>query len=132
MTGPIWLNLPSTNLARAREFYTFIGFTLNGENPNMVSLAVGTNKVILNIFDAEVLKKAMGNQTLTDTTKSNETMFSLGLATKEEVDQMTKKVADAGGTVFAQPGLTDGWYGSGFTDPDGHRWNYLYMDMSRM
>jgi len=23
-------------------------------------------------------------------------------------------------------------YGCGFTDPDGHRWNALYMDMSKM
>ncbi|WP_256213145.1 hypothetical protein [Bacillus sp. OV322] len=29
--------------------------------------------------------------------------------------------------------LLDGWmYGCGFADSDGHRWNALYMDMSKM
>jgi hypothetical protein len=31
------------------------------------------------------------------------------------------------------PGYKDSWmYGCGFTDLDGHRWNVLYMDMSKM
>ena len=51
----------------------------------------------------------------------------------DEIDQLAKKVASAGGTVFAPPGENQGWmYGFAFTDPDGHRWNALHIDMSKM
>lgn len=46
---------------------------------------------------------------------------------------MATKAVKAGGKVFAEPGAKDGWmYGCGFSDLDGHRWNSLYMDMSKM
>jgi predicted lactoylglutathione lyase len=46
---------------------------------------------------------------------------------------MLKKAVNAGGTVFSESEEKDGWmYGCGFADLDGHRWNVLYMDMSKM
>ena len=39
----------------------------------------------------------------------------------------------AGGTVFAEPRESNGFmYGCGFCDPDGHRWNVLFMDASKL
>ena len=39
---------------------------------------------------------------------------------------------EAGGDVFAPPADNQGWmYGFAFKDPDGHRWNQLYMDRSK-
>ncbi len=44
-----------------------------------------------------------------------------------------KKVEFAGGSIFGKPSEIDGWmYGAGFADLDGHRWNLLYMDESKM
>jgi predicted lactoylglutathione lyase len=49
------------------------------------------------------------------------------------VDELAETAKAAGGTVYAEPGENQGWmYGCGFSDPDGHRWNVLYMDMSKM
>lgn len=49
------------------------------------------------------------------------------------MDQFTEKVKEAGGTVFSKPAESEGWmYGSAFADLDGHRWNILYMDFSKM
>ena len=37
------------------------------------------------------------------------------------------------GTVFAEPGESNGFmYGCGFCDPDGHRWNPVFMDLSKL
>ena len=61
-----------------------------------------------------------------------EVLLSIGADSREEVDQLAKKAAEAGVTVFSEPG-GEGWmYGAGFADLDGHRWNVLYMDGSRM
>ena len=70
---------------------------------------------------------------ITDTRQSTEALFSFDANSKEEVDEMAGKVAKAGGTIYAKPGEEEGWmYGFGFADPDGHRWNMVYMDMSKM
>ncbi|WP_337958011.1 VOC family protein [Guptibacillus sedimenti] len=68
-----------------------------------------------------------------DARKATEVLFSIGVDTREEVDDLVKKVEKAGGVIFAKLGLTDGWlYGMGFIDLDGHRWNALYMEMEKM
>jgi predicted lactoylglutathione lyase len=60
-------------------------------------------------------------------------LFSIDAESVAEVDEMAKKVIDAGGTIYGDPGYKDGWmYGCGFIDLDGQRWSILYMDMSKM
>jgi predicted lactoylglutathione lyase len=135
MKGPIWINLPSTNLPQAKNFFAEIGFEMNTmyEAPHMVSMYVGQNRVIVNLFDSKMFQGFIGGQTVTDAVKSTEVLFSLGAESPEEIDQMARKVKAAGGTIYAEPAETDGWmYGFGFVDLDGHRWNGLYMDMSKM
>jgi predicted lactoylglutathione lyase len=135
MNGPIWINLPSTDLPRARKFFSEIGFKMDTvhETPQMVSMDVGQNKVVVNLFDSKMFQGFIGGQAVTDTAKSTEILLSLGAESPEEIDQLVRKVKAAGGTIYAEPGYTDGWmYGFGFVDLDGHRWNGLYMDMSKM
>lgn len=55
-------------------------------------------------------------------------LFSLGMESREAVNALAEKVQAAGGQVHAAPGGSGGMYGCGFSDPDGHRWNALYMD----
>ena len=46
---------------------------------------------------------------------------------------MIAKAIQAGGKSNHVPKEMQGWmYGSIFQDLDGHRWNILYMDMSKM
>ncbi|MWV46977.1 hypothetical protein GRF59_25525 [Paenibacillus sp. HJL G12] len=59
-------------------------------------------------------------------------MLSVDAASPEEVDELLEKVVLAGGTVFGKPENKNGMYGAGFADLDGHRWNVLYMDFSKM
>jgi predicted lactoylglutathione lyase len=60
-------------------------------------------------------------------------IFSLGVNTVADVDEMAKKAVGAGAKLYANPAYKDGWmYGCAFADLDGHRWNILFMDMSKM
>ena len=77
--------------------------------------------------------KAFTKTDITDTSKTNEILISIDAESKEEADELAKKVEQAGGTIYGKPGEKDGWmYGFGFIDLDGHRWNVLHMDMSKM
>ena len=93
---------------------------------------VGSKKVILNLFPAAVFE-GFSRQPVNDTASSAEVLFSLGADSRGEVDAMAKKAVDAGAILYGNPGEKDGWmYGCGFVDPDGHRWNVLFMDVSKM
>lgn len=115
------------------EFFKKIGFLFKeGNTATSAAMYVGTKKVVVMLFDEAPFKKAAGNE-LADTSKGTEVLMSFDAESRDEVDGIAIKVADAGGTIFARPAEIQGWmYGCGFIDPDGHRWNALYMDMGKM
>ena len=60
-------------------------------------------------------------------------MISFDAESPEEVDETARKVFDSGGKIFSEPAEIQGWmYGFAFADLDGHRWNQIYMDYSKM
>ncbi|WP_353047728.1 hypothetical protein [Planococcus sp. ISL-109] len=72
--------------------------------------------------------KAFTQQGEADTSTASEVLFSLSAKPKEEVENFVFRIEQAGGTVYAQPGEKNGLYGAGFSDVDGHRWNFLMMN----
>jgi predicted lactoylglutathione lyase len=135
MKNDFWINLPTKNIARARKFFTDLGFEMNTAHaaPHMVSMFLGENKVIVNIFEESLFREFIGGQKVIDAMDSNEVLFSLGADSPADVDRWIEKAVKAGATVYGKPGYKDGWmYGAGFIDPDGHRWNLLFMDMSKL
>lgn len=134
MTKDIWINLPVKNVSRSKDFFTSLGFTLNqhGNSDISASMIIGDKHIILMLFAEAAFKGFTGNG-LPDTATGTEVLFSISAESREEVDELAQKVVAAGGTLYAPPGENQGWmYGCGFVDIDGHRWNVLYMDMSKM
>lgn len=84
------------------------------------------------LFPESVFLGFTGNA-VADSWQDTEVLFSLGANSKDEVDEFAMKAERAGGTVFSKPVEKAGWmYGCGFADLDGHRWNALYMDRSKI
>lgn len=133
MTKQLWLNLPVKNIEKSKTFFTKLGFSFNtmyGNSPVSASLLIGKNVIML--FEESSFKN-FTKADIADTTKASEVLISIDAESKEEVNEIAKKAKKAGATIFAKPGEKDGWmYGCGFTDPDNHRWNVLYMDMSKI
>jgi predicted lactoylglutathione lyase len=135
MTKEIWINLPVKNVKASKTFFTKLGFSFNprfGDSDDNAALIVGEKNIVVMLFAEHIFKQVVQHE-ITDTTKNTEVLFSFDASSKEEVDEYAKKAGEAGGIVFSKPGEIQGWmYGCGFIDPDGHRWNVLYMDMSKM
>ncbi len=135
MIKQIWINLPAKNVSKSREFFIEMGFTLNerfGNSEDTASLFVGDKKVVLMLFKEATFKGFTRNE-IADTKQGTEVLFSIDAESREEVDELAVKAKKAGGSIYGEPGEKDGWmYGCGFSDLDGHRWNVLYMDMSKM
>ncbi|CAN5718773.1 VOC family protein [soil metagenome] len=135
MAKNLWLNLPVKDLAQSRAFFVALGFPINDQHgqSNMVSLRVGDNGVIVNLFAEATFRGFAAGAGVSDASSVAEVMLSLGADTRAEVDAIADKAKAAGGKVFGPPAEVQGWmYGCGFSDLDGHRWNVLHMDMSKM
>ena len=135
MTKDIWLNLPVKDVQRSKAFFIAIGFTFNeprSMGSDMVCMLAGEKNFIIMLIEENMFAGFSKNK-LTDTGKSSEILISYDAENREEVDAIAKKVTAAGGTMFAQPAENQGWmYGCAFTDLDGHRWNVLHMDFSKL
>lgn len=135
MTKDIWFNLPVTNIQKSVDFFTKLGFTPNTRFPftdSMASFFIGDKKVVMMLFSSDQIAAFSGNK-VADTTLGTEVLFSIDAESPKEVDEMLQKAEEAGGRIYAQGGEKDGWmYGGGFIDLDGHRWNLLHMDFSKM
>lgn len=129
MVKSLWINLPVKDIERSKAFFSTLGFTFNseyGNTPNSACLQIGN--VIVMLFD-EPMFKSFTNKEITDVSKSTEVLLSFDAESKNEVDEIAKKVIAAGGKTSHVPSEMVGWmYGFIFTDLDGHSWNVLYMD----
>lgn len=135
MTKDIWINLPVKDIAKSSAFFTALGFKFNeqyGRSDHSAALVIGDKNVVVMLFAADTFKTFTTNN-LTDTSQSTEVLLSISAESPAEVDELAKKAAQAGGSIYCEPTEMQGWmYGCGFADLDGHRWNVLYMDMSKM
>lgn len=134
MIKKVWLNLPVKNIEASKKFFLEIGFAFNEQHDTVHStcLLVGDANFVVMLFEETQFASCIQNK-ITDTQSNSEILISIDAESREEVDEFAKKVEEAGGTVFAKPAENQGWmYGCGFADLDGHRWNMLYMDFSKM
>ena len=135
MPKQFWLNLPVKNIEKSKAFFTALGFKFNathGNTPSSACLMMGEKDVAVMLFDEPSFKQCIGDAAW-DLSQSSEVLLSIDAQSKEEVDQMVEKAIAAGGSSNHKPKEMTGWmYGCLFTDIDGHKWNVLYMDMSKM
>lgn len=134
MTKELWINLPVKDVEKSKEFFTKLGFSFDNryKSDDGASLVIGDKNIVVMLFKESVFENFTGNK-ISNLTQGTEVLFSFSAESREEVDEMADKVVKAGGTIYSEAEDNDSWmYGCGFADLDGHRWNVLYMDMSRM
>jgi uncharacterized protein len=66
---------------------------------------------------------------LANALEGNEVLFSLSPNSRDEIDDWGKKVESAGGALISRPEkFGNNYYGFVFADPDGHRFNFFWME----
>jgi predicted lactoylglutathione lyase len=134
MVKEFWINLPVRDVAKSKEFFVNLGFSLNkehGNTANSASLQIGQKKAVVMLFNEEMFQGFTNSEIAKP--EMAEVLLSIDAESKGEVDEMAKRAVAAGGKSNHTPSEMKGWmYGCIFTDLDGHRWNVLYMDMNKM
>jgi predicted lactoylglutathione lyase len=127
MATMVFINLPVSDLERATTFYRALGYPLNPvfSDETASSIVVSDTVYVMLLTHAKFAEFTDKAIAATDTI---EVINSLSAETKEEVHRIVDTAVEAGG-IEDRPETDLGFmYQRSFTDPDGHRWEYVWMD----
>ena len=131
MERMIFPNLPVADLKAAENFYLGLGFTKNPQfsNDQGTAIVVSDNIVVMLLqqdFYQGFLPKG---DTPHLASAGKEVLNCISCESTEEVDRFLAACKVGGGAVYApakehMPGM----YSGSATDPDGHVWEFMWMD----
>lgn len=128
----LFVNLSVKDLPKTKAFWKSLGFEFNPQftDDNAGCMVINDQCSVMLLTEAHY--KNFTKKPITDTSTSNEGLFALSCTSREEVDELVKKAVDGGGK-HAMDRMDHGWmYGWSFYDLDGHHWEVLFMDLSKM
>ena len=130
MPNMIFPNLPVADVARSREFYTALGFTINEQfsDENTASVVISDSIVLMVMTRARFAE--FTKKQIVDAHTSVEVITALGVETRDEVDRLADAALAAGATVGGDTQDHGFMYGRSIDDLDGHRLEFVWMDPS--
>ena len=132
MAKQIFINLPVKDLHKSVDFFSKLGFTFNLQftDDKAACMIIGENMYAMLLL--EKFFKTFTNKEIADAQKNTEVLIAIDAESKNAVDEMINKAVEAGGSVYRNP-QDQGWmYGHSFADLDGHQWEVLYFDESKL
>lgn len=128
MPRMIFVNLPVTDLAKAKAFYTAIGFTNNAQFTDDTAACMVWSDAIHVMLLTHAKWRTFTSRPIPPSTAS-EVLLAISLDSKADVDAMNKAAAANGGTADINPKQDLGFmYSRPLADPDGHVWEAFWMD----
>lgn len=132
MNSKIFVNLPVKDLKRSMDFYAQIGFVNNPQfTDNTAACMVYSEEiyVMLLTYDKfrEFTKKPIANAA-----ETTSVILSLSAESSEKVNDMVGKAIKAGGNELNEPKDYGFMQQRSFEDLDGHHWEVLHLDMSKV
>jgi predicted lactoylglutathione lyase len=132
MATKIFVNLPVRDLERSKEFFSKIGFSFNPQftNDKAACMVIGEN--IYAMLLVEEMFETFTKKEISDAQKTTEVLLAVDADSRDKVNEMVRKAVEAGGSTYRNA-EDHGWmYEHSFADLDGHQWEVLYMDESKM
>jgi predicted lactoylglutathione lyase len=128
MSTKIFVNLPVKDLGRSVAFFTRVGYRFDPRftDENATCMIIGGD-----IFAMLLVEKFFGTFTdkpVADARKSTEVLVALSAESPDEVRRIVESALAAGARRYKEPEDRGFMYGWGFEDPDGHIWEYFWMD----
>jgi predicted lactoylglutathione lyase len=124
----IFVNLPVSDLNRSVEFFTKLGYTFNPKftDENATCMIVGDNIYVMLLV--EDYFKTFTPKPVADAKRTTESLVALSAGSRDAVNQIVEAALSAGARRYKEPTDYGFMYQWGFEDPDGHIWEYMWMD----
>ena len=128
MTKMIFVNLPVTDLARARAFYEALGFVNNPQFSDDNSACMVWSEAIHVMLLTHAKWQGFTSRPIPPAGMS-EVMLAISCDSRDAVDRMNEAAVRHGGTADVNPKQDLGFlFNRSLADPDGHVWEAMWMD----
>ena len=128
MPQMIFVNLPITDLARARAFYTGLGWTINEAFSDASGACVVVSDSIFLMILTHEKFASFATKPLANPATSTAVMTAFSAESRAAVDALATAALKHGGTE-PKPAMDMGFmYGRTFQDPDGNVLEAFWMD----
>jgi uncharacterized protein len=132
MTRTITISLPVADLEVSKHFYTALGFVHNAQCSGDDAALMVVSESISVMLLTHTKWRSFTTRPIPPNT-SSEVALNISCDSREAVDAMNTTAAEHGGAGDINPVEDHGFmYGRDFTDPDGHVWGAMWMDVSAM
>lgn len=128
MATQIFVNLPVKDLDRSVAFFTKLGYTFNPQFTDEKGTCMIISDTIYVMLLTVPFFQTFTKKEITDAHKAIECSIALSADSKDDVNEMVDKAVAAGATI-PNPAADYGFmYQHSFEDPDGHHWEFVWMD----
>ena len=123
----IFINLALKDLKQSKAFFEAIGFSFEPKFTNDMGACMVVNSNIFVMLLTEDFFKTFTSKEIANAKETTEVLVCLSCDSREEIDDLVRKVIAAGGTA-PRAAMDHGFmYQHGFEDLDGHIWELVYM-----
>ncbi|HJS82876.1 MAG TPA: VOC family protein, partial [Nitrososphaera sp.] len=120
------------DLGRSVQFFKKLGFTFNPQFTDENATCMIISDDIFAMLLVEKFFSTFTSKQIADASENTEVIIAISAESRGKVDEMIANAVQAGGRE-PRPPQDYGWmYGRSFEDIDGHLWEVLYMDKSKM
>ena len=133
MPKQLFVNLPVSDLAKAKSFYETIGAVNNPQFSDHASACMVLSDTIFVMLLTHEKWKQFTSKPIADARRASEVMLALSADGRQSVDAIVEAAGTSGGKADVNPRQDLGFmYSRSFEDTDGHVWEIVFMDMSQM
>ncbi|MDN7486749.1 lactoylglutathione lyase [Burkholderia sp. AU31652] len=133
MSRQLFINLPVRDLSKATAFYTAIGASMNPQFSDDTSSCMVLSDTLFVMLMTHEKWARFTKKPIVDSRRESEVMLALSADDRESVDRLTDIAGAHGGKADVNARQDLGFmYGRSFEDPDGHIWEVMFVDMSRI
>lgn len=131
MPTMVFINLPVADLDRSKSFYESLGYTINPDFTDETAACVVVSDTVYVMLLTHAKFAEFTDKTIAGP-DTIEVINSLSADSKEDVHRIVDAAVLSGGSED-RPEMDLGFmYQRSFTDPDGHRWEHVWMDQAAM
>jgi uncharacterized protein len=128
----IYVNLPIKDITKTKDFWTKLGFAFNPQfsDDNALCLVLNNERIYAMLITHKMYK-TFTNRPIADGS-TTQVLVAIEVESKEKVDEIVT-LALANGAIKYRESQDYGWmYYDSFADVDGHQWEILFMDETKI
>jgi predicted lactoylglutathione lyase len=128
MTRRLYVNLPVARLGRAVDFFTQLGFAFDEDFADETSACMVVNDTTHVMLLMRDRFQGFTPKAIADTRTHTEALFAVQVGDRDEVDRLVETALANGATAAGEPQDHEFMYVRSFDDPDGHTWEFFWLD----